>query len=620
MKMLWKLIPALAWCCLVLQTEQAFSQPTFVNKINIPPIIDAADDTIRLVVKRLTVHQFNPANPSDTINGIGGQVGIETWAFNAPDDTTMTILGPTIKWHTGQPTHIRVTNELGVPVTSHWHGAEVPAEMDGGPHQPIQPGTTWPVDFINLDSASTMWYHPHIHNETFPQVQMGLSGMIISEQESDTIRPKLPHTYGVDDIPLIIGDQGFKQVTIDDETIMAIDTTKATRPFNLVNGVTNPFYEVPAHLVRLRILNGSTRKGLIFGVSSSYTDTMITNFDDFILVATDGGYTLKPDTMKTLLTGPGARAELILDLTDMQPGDVVYLRNLKHLLPKDIVGSELVGQSDTTRGNAFIQLRVVADPPDYTPVDEFFSFRGVWDPTLADTIGIDRHRTKRLIGMGQGKGYTIDSLTFDMQYINDTICVGAKEIWTIKNESNVAHPFHIHKIFFRVLDVQDAEGNYLDLDSLGFNGPKDDILVRAGWTLRFLSKFDDYPNAIVPELSYMYHCHILTHEDATGGGMMHQFVVTDQGACMPSSNADPESFIHMSLFPNPARNEVFLGGRAEKTSQVRIIDLSGKVLLEQSLPPFEGVIPISLRQIPKGYHFIQWRTAVGQKVQPLVVQ
>ena len=57
-----------------------------------------------------------------------------------------------------------------------------------------------------------------------------------------------------------------------------------------------------------------------------------------------------------------------------------------------------------------------------------------------------------------------------MQYINDTICVGAKEIWTIRNESNVSHPFHIHKIFFRVLDVQDAEGNYLDLDSLGFNG------------------------------------------------------------------------------------------------------------------------------------------------------
>lgn len=95
------------------------------------------------------------------------------------------------------------------------------------------------------------------------------------------------------------------------------------------------------------------------------------------------------------------------------------------------------------------------------------------------------------------------------------------------------------------------------------------MLIRAGWTLRFLSKFDDYPNAIVAELSYMYHCHILTYEDATGGGMMHQFAVTDQGTCMPSSSEEVEAGIHMSLFPNPARHEVFLAGRPDRSSIVK---------------------------------------------------
>ena len=146
----------------ILLAQSILAQPSFINKIPIPPVIDAATDTIRLEMRLLTTHKFNPADPSDTLfNGTANQDGIETWSYNLAGDTTMTYLGPTLKWHTGKQTVIKVTNLLPQPTTTHWHGAEVPASMDGGPHQPIPSNTSWYVDFKDLDSASTMWYHPH---------------------------------------------------------------------------------------------------------------------------------------------------------------------------------------------------------------------------------------------------------------------------------------------------------------------------------------------------------------------------------------------------------------------------------------------------------------------------
>ena len=608
------------FCVMVYSLE---AQPAFINPIPIPPLVDARDDTIRLEMRLLTTHQFNPADQihspaNDSLNGTIMQAGIETWCYNLAGDTSLTFLGPTLKWHTGEMTHIQVTNMLPQPATTHWHGAEVPAQLDGGPHQPIAPGTTWHVDFRNLDNASTMWYHPHIHNNTYPQVQLGLSGMIISEQAGDPIGPTLPHTYGIDDIPIIIGDQNFK--FIDSLNIYRIDTAKAKRPFSLVNGVTNPFISLPKGLVRLRILNGSTRKAIQLAISESYNDTLPSAMEDFILVATDGGYTTKPDTLKTLRTGPGARAEIIVDLREKSIGDTLYLRNLQNLIPNYIVGSPK--GMDPTHGSAFLQLRVTDFDsfPDYIPVNTFTPFVSPWDPSVQDTLDITHRRTKSLVGMNDGSGFTIDSIPFDLTTINDTICVGAKEIWTIENKSPIAHPFHIHKIFFRILDIVDAANDTLNLDSLGLNGPKDDVLVLPGWRLRFLAKFDHYPNAIVHSLAYMYHCHILTHEDSEGGGMMHQFVVTDQGFCGTVALEERKLPDNLELFPNPTHKELFIKGELNQFSRIRIIDLQGRTLREQELTPFKGQSPINIKGLQPGFYLVIWQTAEGFSSGKLLIQ
>lgn len=72
---------------------------------------------------------------------------------------------------------------------------------------------------------------------------------------------------------------------------------------------------------------------------------------------------------------------------------------------------------------------------------------------------------------------------------------------------------HIHDVQFLVLDIDgDAPPSEL-------TGWKDTIYAPPGVLLRLIMRFGQNPD---PEIPYMYHCHLLWHEDA---GMMGQFVV-----------------------------------------------------------------------------------------------
>ena len=87
------------------------------------------------------------------------------------------------------------------------------------------------------------------------------------------------------------------------------------------------------------------------------------------------------------------------------------------------------------------------------------------------------------------------------------------EIWQIENTSMMSHPFHIHDVQFRILERDGAQ------PSQGEMGLKDTVVVPPNGRVRLLLSFADYAD---PDSPYMYHCHILEHEDV---GMMGQFVV-----------------------------------------------------------------------------------------------
>jgi bilirubin oxidase len=106
----------------------------------------------------------------------------------------------------------------------------------------------------------------------------------------------------------------------------------------------------------------------------------------------------------------------------------------------------------------------------------------------------------------------INGKSMDINRVDEVVKAGSTELWEIENTSMMPHPFHIHNVQFKIVSRRgEIKGHEL--------GYKDVVLVRPHETVQVLIKFPKFSDAKTP---YMYHCHILEHEDL---GMMGQFVV-----------------------------------------------------------------------------------------------
>ena len=106
--------------------------------------------------------------------------------------------------------------------------------------------------------------------------------------------------------------------------------------------------------------------------------------------------------------------------------------------------------------------------------------------------------------------FSINGDAFDMDTINFEIPRGTVERWKITADM-MMHPFHVHGVSFQVLS---QGGRSPTTQNTGW---KDTVLVDGSAEL--LVRFD---HGASNETPFMYHCHILEHED---GGMMGQFSV-----------------------------------------------------------------------------------------------
>ena len=302
-------------------------QPKFVNhdlvmqnELIIPPLLEPQ------VVGGEKVFELS-ANEDET-SFLEGK-STNTTGYNG------TYLGPTLRAHKGDHVQIVLTNNLSQPVTAHWHGMHLPAMMDGGPHQEIAPGGIWEPHWTIENEAATLWYHPHVLEQTGEQVYSGLAGLfIIDDENSDSLN--LPKEYSVDDLPLIVQDREFRE---DDQFVYAPERkdefghTGMLGNIILVNGTYAPFVDVPAKQIRLRILNASNPRRYNFGFEDGRT---------FYQIATDGGLLPSPVSRTRMILAPGERAEVIIDLTgETKPitliSDAVYEENEVLRFVKDIV-------------------------------------------------------------------------------------------------------------------------------------------------------------------------------------------------------------------------------------------------------------------------------------------
>jgi FtsP/CotA-like multicopper oxidase with cupredoxin domain len=450
----------------------------FDNRLRIPELLEGERGADGVVRFELDVQAG--------VTQLRGGPTTETWGVNG------TYLGPTLRAARGDEVEIAVRNGVDEATTMHWHGMHLPARMDGGPHQPIEPGETWSPTWTIDQPAATLWYHPHPHGDTADHVHRGVAGMFILDDDQ-SIRLDLPHNYGVDDLPVIIQDRSF-----DDENQFDGDERGDEL---LVNGTHDPHVDVTHERVRLRLLNAS---------DSRFYDLGFVDGRTFQLIGTDGGLLPSPVTVDRVPLSPGERAEIV---ATFEPSEDAVLRSFPRGSGGGFFVDRFDGHDDTFD---VLQFRAADDLISSPQLPATLADVERLDPSQAVTT-----RTFRL------SGTQINGEDMDMDRIDATVTAGTVEIWEV-TAGGGAHNFHVHGVQFQVLDLDGAPPP----DHL--RGWKDTVEARADTTTRLIVPFTSHTD---PDAPYMFHCHKLRHEDR---GMMGQFVVVEPGqaAGTPPSGHD----------------------------------------------------------------------------------
>lgn len=449
----------------------------------------------------------------------------KTYAFNQ-----YRYLGPTLIFNKGASVNITVNNQIGDTTTVHWHGIHLPARWDGGPHAQIMPATSWHPQFTVMDQAATYWYHPHLHMKTAEQAIKGAAGLIIVRDSAEAALA-LPRKYGVDDIPLIVQSQqydAFNQAMprgMEDSTIL-VNGARASSGYTV-------YANLPAQVVRLRLLNASGERTFNFGFTGNKA---------FKMIASDGGLLNVSATTTRIRLAPGERAEILLDLTGMNTQSI-YLMSYASELPMGMQGGPTMPMppgsppmDSPLNGIDFNIMRINVVAPTANPVTSIpatLASHVVYPQTSATATRTIRFTADSMMVM-DGPFYFNDS-SFNMMRVDYHIPINSTEIWKLVNETMVAHPFHIHDVQFYIID---RNGNAPGPEE---SGRKDVVMVPPGDSVMFITKFEDFADTI----PYMFHCHILMHED---DGMMGQFVVTNPATGIKNYTEDKR----LLVYPNPA--------------------------------------------------------------------
>ncbi len=386
-----------------------------------------------------------------------------------------TVPGPTLEAREGDRVVIHFRNNLPVPTTVHWHGLHIPADQDGSPLYPIAPGKSHDYVFtIPYGSAGTYWYHPHPHEHTGFQVAQGLYGAIVIRAADDPLPSSLAEKI------LILSDNRFRP----DGSVDIADELSASGQIDLVNGREgNAFFVSGKQVPAIDIRSGEVQRWRIINASASRIYRLALGGQTFAQVGSDGGLFEHPVQMNEIVVANGERVELLVRGTG-SPGSVVPVQSLPY--DRYVPQTRPAGWDKPFE---LATLRYSGDAP-VQPVEIPATLRVI--PVL-DTL---KATATRFISFSQG---LINGRMMDMNRADVTSRLGATEIWQVENLVGMDHPFHLHGFQFQILDrngVPEKDRRW-----------KDTVNVPKHETARFIVRYDDFPGR------WMFHCHILDHED-----------------------------------------------------------------------------------------------------------
>ncbi len=258
---------------------------------------------------------------------------MDVWGYNG------TSPGPAIQVNQGDRVRIVFENRLPESTTIHWHGLEVPIEMDGVPYisqPPVPPGGRFVYEFT-LHQEGTYFYHAH----GAMQEMMGLIGMFL-------IHPRIPHRPAVDhDYGIIL--QGW--------AILPSSTVPNTAgmefnwlTFNGVSGPsTTPLLARQGSRVRIRIVN--------LGMDHH---PIHLHGHQFVVTGTEGGRAPESTWFpgNTVLVGVAQARDIEFDA--VYPGDWMLHCHLPHHMMNsmtDLLQDRMISTAATNEARALNQMQ-----------------------------------------------------------------------------------------------------------------------------------------------------------------------------------------------------------------------------------------------------------------------
>jgi FtsP/CotA-like multicopper oxidase with cupredoxin domain len=461
----------------------------------------------------------------------------------------------------------------------HVHGAITHASSDGWTENLASSGQQMLDAYPNDQRAAMLWYHDHVMGVTRLNIYAGLAGLWIvrDEREQELELPEGP-PY---ELPLVLADRNFDT---DEHGGLTGDLLHKTdpevmecfSPFTTVNGKVWPYLEVEPTTHRFRLLNGSNARTyrLVLTREGEPDHGRITQ------IGAEGGLLLAPVSIPAqgLVLASAERADLLVDFSDLEPGAELTLwntatapfdgtavdpasagsvdldgllpypevlrirviegRRSRHSLPKTLAGDfrrmdrdELAGA--VVRAIALVEREatVEGEPPMLT-MRELAADAAADEPviTLVERQADGEERLTRW--------RTVATRFEDAATFFPTL--HQPEIWRLINLTGDTHPIHVHLDAFQVLerhpavvelpeggitatgtsatvrighDPDDGIPHALDDNERGL---KDTVRVNPNEVVDIVVRFEVFCGR------YMYHCHILEHEDHD---MMRPFVL-----------------------------------------------------------------------------------------------
>jgi len=401
---------------------------------------------------------------------------VKAWTYNGQ------VPGPLIRAKVGNRVIVHFENDLDEPTTIHWHGVRLPIEMDGVPgisQEEVKTGESFTYDFT-LRDAGLFWYHPHAFSAA--QVGFGLYGALLVEDPAEA------KTVGVaDELTIVLSDIAFNDKGVLDDPDNG-DTTGMVfgreGDHILVNGK-----ELPTLTARA---NAPQRWRIVNAAKSRHFWLTLEDDRPFTIIGGDGGLNESSVTVTEALITPGERLDLIVTPTGA-PGSTFAVRSLPYNR----------GYGSTFGRPVFdvFTVKLSEDAP-VAPVTLPKVTREITPPSMAGATRLELVMQLPPIDRKGHNEFRINGVPW-WKAKPYTSALGETQIWTVKNDTDWGHPFHLHGYSFIVLDDNDQPVRPMAW--------KDTVNIPIRATVKLLVKFDERPG------EWMFHCHILDHAE---GGLM----------------------------------------------------------------------------------------------------